>query len=85
MTKLLCDIYKSKKKPDFYLYVCQQDGLKKVPEELLLQFKEPEKVMTLILTPGKKLARANVEKVMDKLNQEGFYLQLPPSPFEKRE
>lgn len=81
MTKILCDIYKSNKKADYYLYVKQQDGLRKVPPELLIQFKEPQKVMTLILTAEKKLARVDINKVMEKLNAEGFYLQLPPSPF----
>jgi len=34
--------------------------------------------MVLLLEPGKKLARADSEKVLEALNTEGYYLQLPP-------
>jgi uncharacterized protein YcgL (UPF0745 family) len=34
--------------------------------------------MVLLLTPGKKLAHATVEKVAESLETQGFYLQLPP-------
>lgn len=81
MKKILCDIYRSKNKSDCYIYVCQKDGLEKVPEDLMDQFKDPEKFMTLVLTPEKKLARADVIKVIKQLEDQGFYLQLPPLPY----
>ncbi len=76
--KLLCDIYKSPKDSDMYLYVKKEDGLEKIPEALLSRFGKPVHVMTLILSPGKKLARVAVEKVIEQLDASGFYLQLPP-------
>mgnify|MGYP002356761647 FL=1 len=61
-----------------YLYVKKEEGLNRVPEDLLKLFGRPQQAMVLLLTPGKKLARASVEKVAESLETQGFYLQLPP-------
>lgn len=61
-----------------YLYVKKEEGLTKVPEDLLKLFGKPQQAMVLLLTPGKKLAHATVEKVAESLEAKGFYLQLPP-------
>jgi uncharacterized protein YcgL (UPF0745 family) len=64
-----------------YLYVLKQDGFKRVPEPLLeLMGKKPRFVTDLVLTPERKLARANVAEVIEKISTEGFYLQMPPPP-----
>ena len=34
--------------------------------------------MVLLLSPEKKLARVSVEKVIENLEAQGFYLQMPP-------
>ncbi|UXD87417.1 YcgL domain-containing protein [Thalassolituus hydrocarboniclasticus] len=79
MTKVLCDVYKTKKKDETYLYVSRKDALSRVPEALLEQFGKPELAMTMILTPEKKLARADIDKVLKALDEQGFYLQMPPA------
>lgn len=79
MTKVLCDVYKTKKKDEAYLYVSRKDALSRVPEALLEQFGKPELAMTMILTPEKKLARADIDKVLKALDEQGFYLQMPPA------
>ena len=61
-----------------YLYVKKEEGLTRVPEDLLKLFGRPQPAMVLLLTPGKKLAHASVEKVAESLETQGFYLQLPP-------
>jgi len=61
-----------------YLYVDRKTGLDKVPELLLKQFGVPELAMTLVVTPEKKLARAEAADVLDQIEQTGFYLQMPP-------
>jgi uncharacterized protein YcgL (UPF0745 family) len=38
-------------------------------------------VTTLVLTESRKLARADIHKVMAELNENGFYLQMPPVKF----
>ncbi len=76
--KVLCDIYKSAKEEEMYLYVNKQEALTRVPEALLERFGKPVHVMTMLLQAQKKLARVDVERVLEQLQAEGFYLQLPP-------
>ncbi len=75
---MLCDIYRSAKTQDMYLYVARDRGLSEVPEALLRQFGKAELALTLKLTPEKKLARANIQQVLASLDQSGYYLQMPP-------
>jgi uncharacterized protein YcgL (UPF0745 family) len=65
-----------------YLYVDKSRALADVPEELLERFGEPIEVMTLVLAPERKLARADVAEVLTSIEQRGFYLQMPPTPAE---
>ncbi len=44
----------------------------------MAQFGKAEHAMTLMLTPTRKLARADVDKVMAEVHSKGFYLQMPP-------
>lgn len=76
--KIICQIYRSPKEEGMYLYVKKEEGVSKVPEELLKLFGTPQPAMVLLLTPEKKLARVSVEKVADALESQGYYLQLPP-------
>ncbi|MFC3117036.1 YcgL domain-containing protein [Cellvibrio fontiphilus] len=76
--KIICEIYRSPKEEGMYLYVKKDEGLTRVPEDLLKLFGRPQQAMVLLLTPGKKLAHASVEKVAESLETQGFYLQLPP-------
>ena len=64
-----------------YLYVDKQRGIADVPDALLQTFGPPESVMTLLLTPERKLARAEAAAVLDAIEHQGFYLQMPPSEF----
>ena len=80
--KHLCQIYKSPKKEEMYLYVPRERGLEDVPEALLASFGEPVEVMSLVLSADKKLARADVNEVMEALEEQGYYLQMPPTPAE---
>ncbi len=76
--KIICEIYRSPKEEGMYLYVKKEEGLSRVPEDLLTLFGKPQQAMVLLLTPGKKLANASVEKVAESLEEKGFYLQMPP-------
>lgn len=78
--KLIVDIYRSAKKEGMYLYVPRNKTLDELPEPLMKQFGRADHSMVLVLTPEKKLARANVEKVIESIEQQGFYLQMPPPP-----
>ena len=72
------EIYRSPRKPEMYLYVDKKRALEDVPETLLAGFGEPQPVMSLMLEPGRKLARADAVQVLAQISAQGFYLQMPP-------
>lgn len=76
--KVICEVFKSPRKDEMYLYVDKREGLKRVPEELLEIFGTPKSAMTLLVTEDKKLARADAAEVLRDLREKGFYLQMPP-------
>ena len=84
--KMLCEIYKSSKKDEMYLYVAsvqsetdeQTDPLSVLSDAMKSAFGRATFVMKLELNEERKLARANVLHVMDSIQTKGFYLQLPP-------
>jgi uncharacterized protein YcgL (UPF0745 family) len=75
---LLCTIYKGSREPELYLYVDGVDGLARVPEELRARIGTLAEVMTIKLTPQRKLARASATQVLAAIAEKGYYLQLPP-------
>ena len=77
--KLLCEVFKSARKEQMYLYVDKRQGLVDVPGALLQQFGKPLSAMTLILTPEKSLGRARATDVMAAIREKGYYLQMPPA------
>lgn len=76
---LLCEIYRSPRKQETYLYVDRTRGLEDVPADLLHQFGEPETIMVIALTPQRQLARANTAEVLAAIETQGYYLQMPPT------
>ncbi|MFT7559042.1 MAG: hypothetical protein ACI93R_000945 [Flavobacteriales bacterium] len=76
--KTIVDIYRSKSKEGFYLYLKNGVAVTTIPEVLQQRFGRAEKSMTMLLTADKKLANAKTEKVLAELESKGFYLQVPP-------
>lgn len=72
-----CAIYRGSKKYDSYLFVEKEDDFSRVPQPLLDMLGRLELAMTLELTPERKLARADVNEVMQKLTNDGYFLQMP--------
>lgn len=77
--KLLCEILKSSRKDEMYLYVDKRKGTEKVPDALMETFGKPVPVLTMILTADKTLARVNAADVIAAIEEQGFYLQMPPA------
>ena len=82
-----CDIYRSNKKEGMYLYVQKPDdgttpnptgALHVLPSALQGAFGLPSWVMTLEITPERKLAQVMGEQVLQSIAQKGYFLQLPP-------
>ncbi|MBC3767233.1 YcgL domain-containing protein [Neptunicella marina] len=75
---MLCAVYKSSKKAETYLFVNKRDDFSDVPDSLLQTFGKPLFVMMLLLKPSRKMAISDPHAVKLALEQQGFYLQLPP-------
>ncbi|MCU7843478.1 MAG: YcgL domain-containing protein [Candidatus Thiodiazotropha sp. (ex Monitilora ramsayi)] len=73
-----CWVYRSPRKEEMYLYLPVEDDFSALPDSLLQGFGTPAKVMQLTLSPSRKLAREDVIKVMENLQNQGFHLQMPP-------
>ena len=77
--RILCEIFKSSRKEQMYLYVEKLKGLDAVPEVLMESFGKPVPVLTMILTEDKTLAQVAAADVMEAIRVQGFYLQMPPA------
>lgn len=74
---MLCAIYKSQKKDGMYLYVAKRDDFSTVPAALMSMFGKPIFVMLFNLAGNKQLIHATNAEVLEKIQQQGFYLQMP--------
>jgi len=73
-----CAIYKGERKTNCYLYVKKQDDFSDVPEPLLSMLGELTFVMVLDLARRDTLAYADITEVQSLLEEQGFFLQMPP-------
>ena len=71
-------VYKSPKKDQTYLYLAKRDDFSAIPEALLKTFGTPQFVFLLPLSKISRLANACPDKVVEQVNTQGFYLQIPP-------
>jgi uncharacterized protein YcgL (UPF0745 family) len=63
-----------------YLYIHEDKTVEDLPEDLIKLVKQLTFVMELELTPERKLAREDVLKVIENLDEKGYHLQMPPDP-----
>ncbi len=73
-----CYIYRSPIKDLMYLYLKEKEAFEDLPAPLRKRFGEPEFAMELELHPERKLANADAATVLTALEEQGFYLQMPP-------
>ncbi len=81
---MLASVYRSSRKDDMYLYVKVKDDFSSVPEELLKIFGQPDFAIQINLSKREKLARVDIREVQKKLEEDGYYLQMPPSIHENK-
>ncbi len=72
-----CFVYKSLKKADSYIFIENKDDFEKVPQPLLQLFGAPEFTLEFDLTEDRKLASADAKQVIEYINEQGYYLQMP--------
>ena len=75
---MLVNVYRSPRKELTYIYLPHDSKLEGLPDTLRETFGEPELVVSLHLTPDRKLARYSGEYVLSEIEQQGFFLQMPP-------
>jgi uncharacterized protein YcgL (UPF0745 family) len=75
---VICTIYRGNRECEMYIYVKREEGLSRLPEELLARLGTTAEVMTIKLTPERRLARAKASEVLAAIAAKGFYIQLPP-------
>lgn len=80
--RVMVTIYRSSRRAEMYLYVPHKTQLSDLPEVLLKQFGEARKITDLLLSPDRKLARADTTRVLQQLIDPGYYLQMPPGDTE---
>lgn len=73
-----CTVFRSSKKDFTYIYLLEGHDIEDLPVSLRKVFGEPETVMSLELTPERKLAYEDVKQVMKNLAEQGYHLQMPP-------
>ena len=73
-----CYVYKSQKKNDTYLFVELEEDFSKVPEQLMNMLGKLEFVMEVALSESRPLAQADPMQVIGLLQEQGYFLQIPP-------
>lgn len=79
-TEIECAVYKSQKKDETYVFIPTTTPLSDLPEDLLKILGQAELIMTLTLTPEKKMARGSADVIMKNIQDKGFHLQMPENP-----
>lgn len=73
-----CTIFCSDKKPYHYIYLANGKDFNDLPAALQQQFPDRREVMQLDLEAVSHLAHADISIVRKRLDEQGYYLQLPP-------
>ena len=81
--KIFCDIYKCANKSQTYLYLKKELGTEEIPEGLSELLGELTRVMSLILDESTTLARVEPLDVIESLQEQGYFLQMPPGEYLK--
>lgn len=74
----MVEIFASSRREGMYLYTPRDTVWEELPESLRAAFGQPRPVMTLVLTPERRLARVKAAEVIAAIAETGFYLQMPP-------
>ena len=74
-----CYVYKSSRRADTYLYLAERDGFDILPDGLRRTLGDLRLVLVVDLAQRSRLAQADIGTVRARLEQPGYYLQVPPS------
>ena len=73
-----CFVYRSNKKSGLYLYLKEKDNFDNVPESLIALLGDINFSFEFDLGKNRKLVRAEAQEVLRLMNENGYFLQMPP-------
>ncbi|MEE4218565.1 MAG: YcgL domain-containing protein [Xanthomonadales bacterium] len=73
-----CLVYRSDNMAETYLYLPLGTVFSDLPDALQLTFGEPSLVIRLDIKADMKLAQADPAQVLRAIDEQGYFLQLPP-------
>ena len=76
--KRIVDIFSSPRREGMYIYLDHGQAWDDLPETLRQAFGAPRPVMTLVVTPERRLARVSPAELIAAIEEKGFFLQMPP-------
>ena len=79
---MICSVYKSLRKMDYYLFVEQGKKFECVPETLLKMLGNLEFVMDIDLDQREKLSQADPKEVIQLILDQGYFLQMPENQYQ---
>ena len=74
-----CVVYRCSKQPEMYVYLRPDLGAADLPPALAERTGRLTRVMELELSPERRLARVDVNRVIEQLAGPGYFLQMPPN------
>lgn len=83
--KIKCDIYKSAKKPDTYLYLVADKQPQDLPEPLKVLLGDLTRFLNLELSESSKLAQVDARDVLAAIMDQEYFLQMPPGDHRKEQ
>lgn len=75
-----CWIYRASRKDEMYVYLAKEEDFDIIPDVLRKKMGRLDLAMELDIGPETKLARVSADKVQEGLEQNGFFIQMPPEP-----
>lgn len=72
-----CYVYRSTRRQDAYVFLPAEDAFDELPADLLRQLGRLEFALAVEITPERELARTDGATVLEAVNRQGFYLQMP--------
>ena len=70
-------VYKSRRKPDTYLYLAEHDAFDAVPEPMQVTLRPWQFVLEFDLTPDRRLPRIDARVLQNNLVSQAFHLLFP--------
>ena len=75
---MLVWVYKSSRKANTYLYLTKRDDFATVPDGLIALLGKLCSVLHFDISKRERLPHADINMVKRRLEESGYYLQLPP-------